>query len=309
MTRPAEPHTVFLVNPASDNGATGKRWPELANRASHLGLTGDTLFSERPGHLIELAERAVREGARLVIAVGGDGTLNETVNGVLRAGGDADVATVPIGTGLDFVRTYGIPTRFDDAVRVAAGGTVRTIDVGRVRFRTWSGVEDERFFDNVSSAGMSGAVAQRANAMSKALGGRATFFYALVRVFFEWENTEVVVELDGGQRRTGRMHDVIVANGIWHGGAMKLAPDASSDDGLFEVVLIGDINRADFIRTAPKLYSGAYLSHPKVEVLRSRTVSIDAAEPLPIELDGEVVGTTPSTWEVVPRALRIRVPR
>jgi len=266
------------------------------------------LFSQHPGHLIELAARAVREGAQLVIAVGGDGTLNETVNGVLRAGGDADVATLPIGTGLDFVRTYGIPTRFDDAVRVAASGTVRTIDVGRVRFRAWSGAEDERFFDNVSSAGMSGAVAQRANAMSKALGGRATFFYALVRVFFEWENTEVVVELDGGEQRRGRMHDVIVANGIWHGGAMKLAPDASADDGLFEVVLIGDINRADFVRTAPKLYSGAYLAHPKVEALRSAAVSVDAPEPLPIELDGEQVGTTPARWEIVPLALRIRVP-
>ena len=165
----------------SANGGTGKRWPELATRAAQLGLTGDTVFSERAGHMIELAERAARDGAELLVAVGGDGTLNETVNGVLRAGGGAEVATIPIGTGMDFVRTYGIPTRFDDAVRVALNGTTRSIDVGRVSFRSWAGAQEERYFDNVSSAGMSGAVAQRANGMSKALGGRATFFYDDVR--------------------------------------------------------------------------------------------------------------------------------
>jgi diacylglycerol kinase (ATP) len=300
--------TVFLVNPASANGGTGKRWPELATRAARLGLVGDTRFSERPGHVIELAEQAVRGGAELVVSVGGDGTLNETVNGVLRAGGGADVATLPLGTGLDFVRTYGIPVRFDDAVRVALEGTTRVIDAGRVTYRTWEGEDGERWFDNVSSAGMSGAVARRANGMSKALGGRATFFYALVRVFFEWDNTEVTVTLDGGEQRVGRMHDVVVATGKWHGGGMKLAPDASQDDGLFDVVLIGDITKPDFLRTAPKLYTGAYLAHPKIELVRSTTVTVESPELLPIELDGEQVGTTPARWEVVPKTLRVRVP-
>ena len=220
------------------NGATGKRWPELAHRAERLGLTGETLFSERPGHLIELAASAVDRGAELVVAVGGDGTLNEVVNGVARR--EVELATIPLGTGMDFVRTYGIPTRFDDAVRVARDGTARTIDAGRVRYRTWGGEDAERWFANVGSVGMSGAVAQRANGMSKALGGKATFFYALTRVFLEWENTEVTVKLDDAERH-GRMHDVIVANGVWHGGGMMLAPDAKPDDGLFEVVLIGDV--------------------------------------------------------------------
>ena len=168
------------MNPASDNGRTGQRWPQLAHRAEQLGLAGETLFSERPGHLMELARTAVERGAALVVAVGGDGTLNEVVNGVVGTG--ADLATLPLGTGMDFVRTYGIPTRFDDAVRVAAAGNIRTIDAGRVTYRTWSGEEETRYFANVGSVGMSGAVAQRANGMSKALGGRATFFYALTRV-------------------------------------------------------------------------------------------------------------------------------
>ena len=299
--------TVFLVNPASANGGTGKRWPELAHRAAQLGLDGTTLFSERPGHLIELAEQAARAGAELVVSVGGDGTLNEVVNGLVRADTSVELATIPLGTGMDFVRTYGIPTRFDDAVLTALKGMTRTIDVGRVSYREWSGAAGERYVANVGSVGMSAAVAQRANGMSKALGGKATFFYALTRVFFEWENTLVSVQLDE-ERREGRMHDVIVANGQWHGGAMRLAPEAQPDDGLFDVVLIGDVTKRDFVTTAPKLYKGTYLSHPKIELLRSRAVAVDAPERLPIELDGEQVGTTPVRFEIVPGALRVRVP-
>ncbi|HEY5293915.1 MAG TPA: diacylglycerol kinase family protein [Gaiellaceae bacterium] len=298
--------TVFLVNPAASNGATGKRWPELAHRAARLGLTGETLFSERPGHLIELARQAVDDGATLVVAVGGDGTLNEVVNGIARR--DVDLATIPLGTGMDFVRTYGIPTDFDDAVRVALTGTPRTIDAGRVDYRTWGGEPAERWFANVGSVGMSGAVAQRVNGMSKALGGKATFFYALTRVFFEWENTEVTVRFADGSERRGRMHDVIVANGVWHGGGMKLAPDAVPDDGLFDVVLIGDVGKVDFLTTAPKLYKGRHVSHPRVEVVRSARVEVEAGEHLPIEVEGEQVGTTPATFELVPGALRLRVP-
>ena len=228
------------------------------------------------------------------------------MNGV--AGLGVELATIPLGTGMDFGRTYGIPTKFDDAVRVALEGDVRTIDAGRVTYRTWAGDTAERYFANVSSVGMSGAVAQRANGMSKALGGKVTFFYVLTRVFLEWENTEVTVRLDDAERH-GRMHDVIVANGVWHGGGMKLAPDAAPDDGQFDVVLIGDVSKVDFLTTAPKIYKGKHVHHPKVEVLRSKHVEVDAPVHLPIELEGEQVGTTPAAFEVVPGALRIRVPR
>jgi YegS/Rv2252/BmrU family lipid kinase len=228
--------------------------------------------------------------------------VNEIVDAL--ADTETELAVLPSGTGQDFGKTHGIPTSFDDAVRVALGGETRTIDLGRVECEGCEG----RFFANVGSAGMSGAVARRANTMSKALGGRATFFYALTREFLAWQNTHVVVELDGGVRREGPMHDVIVANGRYHGGGMQLAPDARQDDGLFDVVLIGDVTKLDFLTTAPKLYSGRYLAHPKVEPLRSSRVSIDAAQPLPLEVDGEPIGTTPARFEVVPSALRLRVP-
>jgi diacylglycerol kinase family enzyme len=209
---------------------------------------------------------------------------------------------------MDFVRTYGIPTVFDDAVLVARDGRPRTIDAGLVHYRTWGGASAERWFANVGSVGMSGAVAQRANGMSKALGGKATFFYALTRVFLSWENTEVTVRLDNGERR-GRMHDVIVANGPYLGGGMKMCPDAASDDGVFDVLLIGNLTKRDLMLTLPKTYRGTHLPHPKAELLRGTVVTVDAPSPLPVELDGEQPGTTPVRFELVPRALRVRVPR
>jgi diacylglycerol kinase (ATP) len=288
-----------LVNPASANGKTGRRWPSLQARAEALGLRGEALLSTRPGELVDLARDAAARYDLLVV-VGGDGSLNEVVNGV--AGLDTELAIIPAGTGQDFGRTHGIPTRFDDAVRTALDGETLTIDLGRA---TYDG--GERFFANVGSVGMSGAVARRANSMSKALGGRATFYYALAREFLGWRNTDVTVTFDGGERR-GPMHDVIVANGCWHAGGMKLAPDARADDGLFDVVLIGDVSKLDFVTTSPKLYTGGHVGHPRVEVVRAATVAVDAARPLPIEVEGEPVGTTPARFEIVPRALRVRVP-
>ena len=244
--------------------------------------------------------RAAREAdAELLVVVGGDGSLNEVVNGRR----DLPIAMIARGTGMDFVRTHGIPTALTEAVHVAREGRVRTIDLGRVSFR-----EGARWFANVASVGMSGAVARRANSMSKALGGRVTFYAALVREFLGWRNSDVTVHLENGITRRGRMHDVIVANGQWHGGGMWLAPEARPDDGRFDVILIGDITKLDFATTSPKLYEGTYLAHPKVELLRSATVAVEAAVALPIETDGEVAGTTPARFEIVPQALRVRVP-
>src|SRR2546430_412438 len=300
------PRTVFLVNPASENGATGRRWPEIANRASAAGLSGDALLSERPGHLVELARRAAEDGAELLVAVGGDGTVHEIVNGIAGRTG-IDLAIVPRGTGRDFARTYGIPRKLDDALRTALDGPIREIDLGLARFRSWQGEAAEAYFANVASAGMSGAIAKRANETTKALGGKASYLWATLAVFAHWRVGSVRVDVDG-EVREGRMHDVVVANGRYFGGGMMICPEASSDDGRFDVLLIGDLTKRDLLLTLPKTYRGAHLPHPKAELLRGATVSIDGSQPLPIQLDGEQPGTTPARFEIVPSALRLRVP-
>ena len=293
------------MNPAAEGGAVGRCWPELAHRAAGLGLRGDTLISERPGHLGELAREAVENGASLVVAVGGDGTVNEVAQGL--AGKQAELAIIPRGTGWDFARTYGIPRRLEAAVAVALQGHVRAIDLGRASYRSWDGREAESYFANIASAGMTGAIAKRANETSKALGGKVSYAWATLAVFARWQNDEVLVQVHG-ERRSGRMHDVVVANGRYFGGGMMICPRAEPDDGLFDVLLIGDLTKRDLLVTLPKTYRGRHLPHPKAELLRGRVVTVDAPEPLPVELDGEQPGTTPARFEIVLQALRLRVP-
>ena len=297
---------MFLVNPASAAGSTGRRWPEIAHRAAEVGLSGDALFSERPGHLTELARQAVDDGVRLLVVVGGDGSVNEVVNGI-EATSDVELAVIPRGTGWDFVRTFGIPRELDDAIYIALSGPTREIDLGRANYRTWAGDEAHTIFANVASAGISGAIAQRANESSKALGGKVSYYWATLAVFFGWQTGEMHVTVDG-ESRSGRMIDAMICNGRYLGGGMMMCPEAEPDDGLFDVLLIGDVTKRDLAFVLPKTYKGKHLPHPRLELLRGSSVVVESHEPLPIELDGEQPGTTPVRFEVVPRALRLRVP-
>ena len=221
---------------------------------------------------------------------------------------DVELAIVPRGTGWDFVRTFEIPRKLDSAFDAALHGETRTIDLGRVTYRAWSGADDVMWFANVASAGMSGAIAARANDTTKALGGKLSYLWATLAVFARWQNSEVHLRVDGEERRHP-MHEVIVANGRYLGGGMHMCPDARPDDGLFDVLAIGDVTKADLVRTMPKIYRGTHLPHPKAELLRGAVVEVESPQPLPLQLDGEVPGTTPARFEVVPGALRVRVPR
>jgi YegS/Rv2252/BmrU family lipid kinase len=232
--------------------------------------------------------------------------MHEVVNGVAGRN-DVEVAMIPRGTGWDFARSLGLPRRVDGAVGVALGGKTRTIDLGRATYHAWAGGESESWFANVGSVGMSGAIAQRANDTTKAFGGKVSYVWATFAVFAQWSNSEVELAVDDETRR-GRMHDVIVANGPCIAGGMRLCPDAQPDDGVFDVLSIGDLTKRDLLLTLPKTFRGSHLPHPKAELLRGAHVTVDAPEPLPVELDGEQPGTTPVRFELVPRALRVRVP-
>jgi YegS/Rv2252/BmrU family lipid kinase len=245
----------------------------------------------------------------VLVVVGGDGSVHEVVNGLLAAGRGADVelAVLPRGTGKDFVRSLRIPGKLGDAIAVALHGRARTIDAGRATFTAWDGSAADAYFANFAGAGISGAIARRANATSKAAGGRVSFLVATVAVFAGWQSAEIRADV-GDATRTGRMFEELAMNGDYTGGGMWVTPDASPDDGSLDVLLIGDVTKADFVRTFPKIYRGKHLSHPKIEVLRGGAVDVSADVPLPIVLDGEQPGTTPARFEVLPGALRVRVP-
>jgi diacylglycerol kinase (ATP) len=231
--------------------------------------------------------------------------VNEVVNGV--AGRDVEMAVIARGTGWDFARSLGLPHSLDAAIEVALRGRERTIDLGQVTHRTWDGGEAQSWFANIASVGMSGAIAQRANDATKAFGGKASYVWATLAVFARWSTSEIDVAVDGVERRA-HMHDVVVANGAYFGGGMKICPGAEPDDGTFDVLLIGDLTKRDLLLTLPKTFRGRHLPHPKAELLRGTQVTVSSPKPIPLQLDGEQPGTTPVRFELVPHALRVRVP-
>jgi len=249
----------------------------------------------------------VRDGAELLVVVGGDGSINEVVNGIGESA-NVELAVIARGTGWDFIRTFDIPRDLDGAIDVALEGDVREIDLGVASFRSWAGEDARSYFANVASAGISGAIAKRANESSKALGGRVSYYWSTFAVFFGWQTGDMTVTVDG-ESREGRMIDAMVANGRYLGGGMMMCPEAEPDDSLFDVLIIGDVTKRDLLFVLPKTYKGKHLPHPRLEELRGRVVTIDAPEPLPIELDGEQPGTTPVRFEILPKALRVRVPQ
>ncbi len=250
----------------------------------------------------------MRAGAARLVVVGGDGTAHEVVDGLMSAGlgSSVELSLLPIGTGKDLARSLRIPRRLNAAIEVASGGSVRSIDVGRATYTTDAG-DRSSYFANFAGAGISGAIARRANETTKALGGRLSFLWATVAVFSRWQPAEMTLEIDG-ERREARLLEALAMNGDYTAGGMWIAPEARPDDGGFDVVLIGDFSKPEFVTTFPKIYRGTHVSHRKVEVVRARELRVVAPRALPVVLDGEQPGTTPVRFELVPDALRLRVP-
>jgi diacylglycerol kinase (ATP) len=273
-----------------------------------VGLRGAALVSSRAGELGELAVQAAEGGAELLVVVGGDGSIHEVVNGLVAGERtDVELALLPQGTGKDVARSLRIPRDLDGALTTAHAGVTRELDIGLAEFNDPAGARTRAYFVNFAGAGISGAIADRANTSSKALGGRLSFMWATIATFARWRAVPMTVRVDGGER-SGRMLEVLAMNGDYTAGGMWMAPDAAPDDGALDVVIMGDVTKLDFLVTFPRIYRGGHLSHRKIELVRGQTVEIDAERPLPVVLDGEQPGTTPARFEALPRRLRVRVP-
>jgi YegS/Rv2252/BmrU family lipid kinase len=304
---------VLVLNPASANGSTGNLAEGLVGDLARLGLEARLLRTEAPGHATVLTREALRAGEELVVAVGGDGTVNEVVNGFADEqgqplGAPATLGVVERGTGGDFIRTHGIPKKVDRALRVLAEGRPRRIDIGRLTCQAADGSgELTRLFANHASCGLTGDVATRANRSSKKLGGTVAFLWSTVTAFAAWKNVRFHIELDG-EARDMVANNVICMNGRQLGGGIKMAPKAEPDDGLFDVVIIGDVGKAALARNVHRMYLGTLEKDPRVELTRVARVSVTPEQPLPVEVDGELPGVTPVRFEVLPGMLELLVP-
>lgn len=303
--------TLFIVNPHSAGGKTGRRWPELRATIQEAIGVFEERFTRGPQEATRLCREGLAAGAELVVAVGGDGTINEVVNGFFdETGPIAPAATfgvVPAGTGGDFIKTLGVPR---DVARAAAAlkAAPRAIDVGRLRYVDTEGQPALRYFINVAGFGIGGLVDRYVNRSSKALGGKISFALATLRAAAAYKNATVRLLLDGAPAKEGRIYNVAVANGRFFGGGMQVAPNAELDDGLFDVVTLGDFGFGDLLLRGLDIYSGKHLRNPKVTVERVRRLEAipqDGVEVL-LDVDGEALGRLPATFELLPGALKVR---
>ncbi len=302
MTR----RVVLIINPASANGTTGKQWPELVAEAQRLGLRVEERLTEAPGHATELAREASMAGADVVVAVGGDGTVHEVVNGLVGAGGapfgEAALGVIARGTGRDFIRSHDIPIKIKAALQTIADGPMGRIDIGEVI--STGDPEDGRRFANAASVGVTGAIAKRANGMSKRMGGTPTFLLAAFQGFRAYTNTPIHLELDG-RPIDATASCVVCAIGHSLGGGIKVAHGARPDDGLLDMVLVGDVGAKDLALNVHRLYTGTLGDHPEITHLKGLNVTISGDTPLQVEADGELAGTTPAAFRCLPGALRL----
>ena len=305
------PGTVVVVNPQSQGGKTERRWPLLREIIHEAYGPFEVRFTEGPGTATTLAREALRAGAELVVAMGGDGTINEVVNGFFDGtkpvAPAASFGVLPAGTGGDFVKTLGTAREIERAARELKDAQPRAIDVGRLTYVRSDGKEDVRHFVNIASFGISGVIDRYVNQSSKALGGTVSFALATLRAGLGWRNKSVQLILDG-KMHEGLIYTVAVANGRYFGGGMKVAPEAALDDGLFDVVTLGDFNLVDLLVRGLDIYSGKHVKNPKVSVRRAKKVEarpLDGAEVL-LDVDGEAPGRLPATFELLAGALRVR---
>lgn len=296
--------SVVIVNPSSAAGSTGEAWPQIASDLRSQFGSFRALFTKHRGDAATLASEAARKGAKLIIACGGDGTVSEVANGILSSGKDAELGILPSGTGGDFRRTLEIPSRTRDAARILRTGRSVRIDVGRVSFTDQNGRDATRYFVGVASCGMSTRVIERVKT------DEASFVSALLKTAMRNAPVRLVVQLDDSHERHLVVSNLCIANARYFGGGMKIAPDAKLTDGKLDIISIGDLSAMKIFTSAPRIYTGSHLSMPEVSHALARKITVRAADrtaEVALEVDGELPGRLPATFQIVPEALRVRV--
>jgi YegS/Rv2252/BmrU family lipid kinase len=304
---------VVIANPRAGRGKVGKMLAAVEDVLRGEGLDYRVVRTTHPGHATEAARDALRDGERYLVAAGGDGTVHEVVNGMLDGdrplAADAVLGVVAAGSGCDFVRSFGLP---GDAVRAArhlAGDRIRPVDLGKVTFASGasgaSGASQAtRYFPNIAEAGLGAAVVARACELPGFLGA-AKYLCGFWLTLPGFRPVTVRIEADG-QAYQWRAHNVVVANCRFYGGGMQISPKSQPDDGALDVlVMVGP--RSDAFTTLPKVYRGSHLPHRNIVELRAGRVRVETDPPVTVEADGEVLGSTPATFEVIPGPVRLKV--
>ena len=299
----------FIVNPNAANGSCRKIWPAIEDKARQLFDDVLVFETECQGDGTPLVHRAQQEQVDLFVSVGGDGTHNEVVSGIVQHAPGAELGILSIGTGGDFRKTFGIQKDPMLALEQLAGGYAKDMDAGKIEYISLQDKPETRYFANIASIGIGGLVDKLVNESSKALGGKASFFVGSLRATMQYKNFDCRIELDGNTAYEGPLFLVSVCNGQFYGGGMNVAPMADPHDGLFDVVIMEDFGWGDKLRMAKNIYKGKHIGSPRIQHHRARHMQLTTeATAAWIDLDGEFPGRMPGSCTILPAAYRLRVP-
>lgn len=300
-----------VVNPNSANGKTQHKWPMFYQKMIQAGIDVDYFFSSSQGNGVELTRQAIRRGYRKIIAVGGDGTVNEVVNGLFH---DDRIITEGIelavfgqGTGSDFIRTCKSRKNIDSLIGSLKGYSLCKSDVGKVTFLTAGGKKESRYFLNAANLGIGAEVVNRVNNRTKALGSKLTYFTGTVATILNYHNIPVSFQLENNKTVEGRFCGLVICNGQYIGGGMHIAPQAEIDDGMFDLIAMKDISKLKLFSCFPLIYRGKHIALPEIDVYRCQTITLLTPDSAILETDGEIIGYAPSEFRILPQCLTLRI--
>ncbi|MFW5787041.1 MAG: diacylglycerol/lipid kinase family protein [Halanaerobiales bacterium] len=301
---------LAIVNPAAGGGRTGKKWPDYEKVFKKYELEIEVVYTRRAGHAPLLTREALKQGYTRIMSVGGDGTVNEVVNGFFERGElvnpDSALIVFGSGTGSDLGRSLNIKRNPETVLKIIERGSKTFIDLGRVTYVS-NKQKKEKYFINLSDAGLGGATVARIDRASKRLGGLLGYLLAALKTLVKYENKYFSLIIDGRKIKSECLNSIIVANGAYFAGGMEIAPGADLKSGLLDVVVIGDLSKGEIVTNLYKAYSGKHLSHPGVEVYRGKKIEIKSTEKVYLNIDGEAAGRLPAVFEVLPQKMPVLV--
>ncbi|MBE0676585.1 MAG: diacylglycerol kinase family lipid kinase [Bacteroidales bacterium] len=299
---------LIIVNPNAGRQRGRKDWTHISSLLAGRGVEFDVVFTERQRHAIEITRNGIADGYRKIAAVGGDGTMNEVVNGVfLQEVVPTDQITIGIitvGTGNDWGRMFGIPRDYEGAVKLIGENRTCLSDTGVVEFDSPAG-RSRRYFINIAGLGFDAVVVRRTNTQKeRGRSGKAIYFYNLLKslLFYTHTHTDVIID---GNLITNQTFTISLGIGRFSGGGMRQTPNAIHDDGLFDITIIKRMRKSEIIRSLKKLYDGTILDHPKIEGYTGKNIIINSKPPIHLEADGESLGYSPIEFNILPKAVNV----
>jgi diacylglycerol kinase (ATP) len=301
-------HAKIIVNPAAGAGSTRRKWPVIESLLRDSGLSFDYQLTEGKGHAIEIARTAAGNGCRYLIAVGGDGTVHEVANGIMQSAGSGrtNLGMVCTGTGSDLSRSVGISRDYKEACLSLGRNKSRKIDVGLVDYRR-NGARYERYFLNSAGIGFDATVTRATENLPKYFGGTIPYLFGLARTFLSYRNKRVVFKIGTKDPEETTVTSIVMANGCYFGGGMWVAPEARIDDGMIDLVIIGNLGKVELLRVFPRIYKGTHVDYPKVRLERDKGITIESFQPFLLQADGELLGEGPVRFSILPQALDLVV--